>query len=339
VAGWKPLFLIIGLSCLALSAQAQDKKALTVELGDVSLTKMPFVLAAETGIYERNGLQVTQFITPSAAAAVKDSGVIVPPENIKTGIIGDINIGGGSPTLVRMTSVATAPQRIILATTDNVSRFHIITRQDIKRPEDLKGKRFGYGNLGALDHYSLMLFAQKMGWDPQRDISVFSNGNGPMATLKGKVDAYLGTDIALDESKKLGLKDLLDLYKFRFPMPGSSVNAETTWLAKNRDIAARFVKATVEAIARLKTDKEAAFAAMTKWYGITDRAKQEAVYAQATQLPSKPYPSVEGLRKMQQVYNWREMRRHKLTDFYDASFVTELDKSGYIDSLYKNAAK
>ena len=26
---------------------------------------------------------------------------------------------------------------------------------------------------------------------------------------------------------------------------------------------------------------------------------------------------------------------HKPEDFYDASFVTELDNSGYIDSLYK----
>ena len=321
------------------AALAQDKRlALTVELGDVSLTKMPFVLAAETGIYEKNGLAVTQFITPSAAAAVRGSGVNVPAQNIKSGVVGDINIGGGSPTMVRMTSSAVAPQRIILATTDDISRFHIITRQDIAKPEDLKGKRIGYGNLGALDHYSMMLFAEKMGWDPLRDISVFSSGNGPMPTLKGKVDAYFGTDIALDESKKLGLKDLLDLYQFRFPMPGSGVNAETNWLAKNRETAARFMKATVEAIARLKTDKQAAFAAMTKWYGITDRGKQEAVLMQARALPSKPYPSVEGLKKMQQVYNWREMTRHKLEDFYDASFVAELDKSGYIDGLYKTAA-
>jgi ABC-type nitrate/sulfonate/bicarbonate transport system substrate-binding protein len=218
------------------------------------------------------------------------------------------------------------------------SGIYIRTDRGITKPEDLKGKRIGYGNLGALDHYSMMLFAEKMGWDPLRDISVFSSGNGPMPTLKGKVDAFFGTDIALEESKKLGLKDLLDLYQFRFAMPGSGVNAETGWLAKNREAAARFIKATVEAIAMLKTDKEAAFAAMTKWYGITDRAKQEAVLTQARDLPSKPYPSLEGLKKMQAVYNWREMTRHKLEDFYDASFVAALDKSGYIDGLYKTAA-
>jgi hypothetical protein len=34
-------------------------------------------------------------------------------------------------------------------------------------------------------------------------------------------------------------------------------------------------------------------------------------------------------------YTYHEMARHKPEDFYDASFITELDKSGYIDGLYK----
>ena len=108
---------VLVLAACALTgavATAQDKAAgplipVTVELGDVSLTKLPFIMAADNGIYERNGLKVTQFITPSAAAAVRGSGVVVPPENIKANTVGEINIGGGSPTIVRMTSVATAP--------------------------------------------------------------------------------------------------------------------------------------------------------------------------------------------------------------------------------------
>jgi NitT/TauT family transport system substrate-binding protein len=315
--------------------QAGGLVSITVELGDVSLTKLPFIMAADNGIYERNGLKVSQFITPSAAAAVRGSGVIVPSENIKSNVVGEINIGGGSPTMVRMTSVATAPRRVILATTDDVSRFHIISRTDITKPEDLKGKRIGYGNLGALDHLSMVLFLRKMGWDPDRDVSMLSNGNGPQSIVKGLVDAFAGTDIALTESRKLGLRDLVDLSQYHFLMPGSGVNALSEWLPKNRDPAARFIKATVEAIALMKTDKKAAFASMTKWYGISDPDKLEAVYAEATRLPSKPYPSIEGLKVMQSVYTWREMAIRKPEDFTDPTFVADLDKSGYIDSLYK----
>src|SRR5581483_5089814 len=337
------LALILGVLALPGAAPAQDKTTdklipLTVELGDVSLTKLPFIVAADNGIYERNGLRVTQFITPSAAEAVRGSGVIVPPENIKSNVIGEINIGGGSPTMVRMTSVATAPHRVILATTDDISRFHIISRSDITKPEDLKGKRMGYGNLGALDHYSLVLFLRKMGWDPNADVSMFSSGNGPQSIVKDRVDAFAGTDIALTEAKKLGLRDLVDLHQYHFVMPGSGINALSDWLPKNRDTAARFVKATVEAIALVKNDKKAAFASMTKLYGITDPEKLEAVYAEASKLPSKPYPSIEGLKIMQSIYTWRELTIRKPEDFTDSSFIAELDKSGYIDSLYAKTA-
>jgi NitT/TauT family transport system substrate-binding protein len=131
---------VLGMSGAAVAQNNQDKKAaetlipVTVELGDVSLTKLPFIIAADNGIYEKNGLKVSQFITPSAAEAVRGSGVIVPPENIKSNVVGEINIGGGSPTMVRMTSVATAPHRVILATTDNVSRFHVISSKAITNP-------------------------------------------------------------------------------------------------------------------------------------------------------------------------------------------------------------
>jgi NitT/TauT family transport system substrate-binding protein len=333
--------LVLAVCALPGAAWPQEKAdklvPVTVELGDVSLTKLPFIMAADNGIYARNGLNVSQFISPGAAAAVRGSGVIVPPENIKS-LVGEINIGGGSPIMVRMTSVATAPHRVILATTDDVSRFHVISRSDITRPEDLKGKRIGYGNLGALDHLSMVLFLRKMGWDPDRDVSMLASGNGPQSIVKGLVDAFAGTDIALTEGKKLGLRDLVDLGQYHFVMPGSGVNALSAWLPGNRDTAARFMKATVEAIALMKNDKKAAFASMNKWYGITDPEKLEAVYAEASKQLSKPYPSIAGLKSMQSIYTWREMTIRAPEDFTDPSFVAALDKSGYIDSLYPKTA-
>jgi NitT/TauT family transport system substrate-binding protein len=311
----------------------------SVELGDVSLTKLPFVLAAEAGIYRRNGLEVKQYITPRAAELIRQSsGLVVPKDFVGTGQ-GDINIGGGSPTIVRMTSDARAPQRIVLATNDPVSRFHIMSRADITRPEDLKGKRIGFSSVGALSHYVLNLWARKMGWDPNRDISLMASGSGGELIKSGRVDAFAADEIAVAEAIHLGYRDLVDTGPDKFPMPGSGVNALKDWLPKNRETAARFVKSTVDALALIRNDKPATLAAMAKWYGITDARAQEHIYAQAVQLPAKPYPSVEGLKSMMEVYNYREMSIHKPEDFYDASFVAALDKSGYIDGLYKSAGQ
>ena len=54
-------------------------------------------------------------------------------------------------------------------------------------------------------------------------------------------------------------------------------------------------------------------------------------------MPNKPYPAVEGIKKTMQLYDSNEMRRYKPEDFYDDSFVRELDESGFIALLYNKA--
>ena len=345
ISALKPItFPVLALCALALPdvACAQEKPAgepisMTVSLGDVSLTKLPFIMAADYGIYEKNGLKVRVIISPSAAKVVEARGIQVPKENVSNEK-GNIDIGGASPTIVRMTTVAGAPQRVVLATTDHYSRYHILTRADIKTPEDLKGKRIGYGNFGALNHFSLYMYFKEIGIDPDKDVSMFSNAQEIHNITDGTVDVVAGNGNVVVQAKEAGLNDLVNLIPKKYDMPGSSVNADKAWFSKNREAAKRFVKATVEAIAMTMQDKEKAFASFRKWYGMNDLKMMEVMYSEAADLPKKPYPSIEGFKNMQKVYTWREITRFKPEEFADASFVTELDKSGYIDSLYKASA-
>jgi NitT/TauT family transport system substrate-binding protein len=325
--------LAVPLLALAAPAAAQPLK-IEVGLGDVSLNKLMFVVAAEAGLYQKNGLEVAQFITPSAAEVVRRSGVQVPADFVRNNP-GDINIGGGSPMMVGMTTNAGAIDRVILATTDTVSRFRIVGRTDIARPEDLKGKRWGYSSYGALSHFSAIVFAKQMGWDPDRDISLIGSAMSVDVLKRGRVDVLVGDEVAWTSATAAGFKEIVDLNRYQIPMAGSGVNAAREWLAKNHEAATRFVKATVEAIALLKTDRAAGFAAMEKWYGIKDAKQAADIYEQVEKLAAKPYPFVAGIKKVMEIYDYHEMRQHKPEDFYDASFVTELDKSGFIDGLYK----
>ena len=322
--------LLLGL---AAPAAAQPLK-IEVGLGDVSLNKLMFVVAAEAGIYQKNGLEVAQFITPSAAEVVRRSGVQVPPEFVRNNP-GDINIGGGSPMMVGMTTNAAAVDRVILATTDTISRFRVVGRPDIARPADLKGKRWGYSSYGALSHLSAVVFAKRMGWNPDRDISLIGNAMSIDVLKRGRVDVIVGDEVAWTSALAAGYKVIVDLNRYRIPMAGSGVNAAKDWLGKNREAAARFVKSTIDAIALLKTDRAAAYAAMAKWYGIKDEHQAKDIYDQVEKLAAKPYPFVEGIKKVMETYSCHEMRGHKPEDFYDASFIRALDKSGYIDALYK----
>jgi len=330
------LLLLCLFPAIVVTASAQQEIPLQVSLGDVSLNKLIFVIALEQGIYQKNGLKVEQYITPRAAGVVRRSGVKVPEQYIRE--VDDsvpITIGGGTPTIVGMTSDARSVDRVILASTDNMVRWHIVARPEITKPEQLKGKRLGFSGVGAMTHFMARVFAQQLGWDPDQDISLMANALALDTLKSGRVDAFVADEIAHTMAVAAGYKSILDLGQYNIPIAGSGVNASRSWLQNNREAARRFIKSTVEAIALMKNDKNVAFAAMAKWYNITDREQQEFFYAQAAHLPRKPYPAVEGIQKTMEVYNYHEMRRHKAEDFYDDSFVRELDQSGYIDSLYK----
>ena len=84
----------------------------------------------------------------------------------------------------------------------------------------------------------------------------------------------------------------------------------------------------------MKKDKTVAFKALAKWYRITDSEIQQIIYDGAAEMPRKPYPAVDGIKKTMELYDSAQMRRFKPEDFYDDSFMKELDESGFIDRLY-----
>jgi NitT/TauT family transport system substrate-binding protein len=329
------------LGCLfslaLVPSQAADRLTpLDVALGDVSLNKVSFLMAADTGIYARNGLEVHQFITPGAAQVAKNSGIIVPPENIKADIgSAPISIGGGSPMIYRVSTDPKAIHRIVLTTTESIIRDHIIAAPNIKSVQELKGKRLGYSVPGAVTHVGAVGFARKMGWEPGKDITLVGGGNALNPLLEGKEDALLGTGMLFAKASENKLNDLIDLTQYKIPVAGSSILAEKNWLAANRDTAARFVKAAIEADAMMKTNRAAFNAALVKWFNIKDKATQDSMYREAMEIPRKPYPAVEGIKATISVYDSPGMRKYKAEDFYDSSFIEALDKSGAIDRLYK----
>jgi ABC-type nitrate/sulfonate/bicarbonate transport system substrate-binding protein len=328
--------VIVFLSTIGpLSAFAEEPVKLRVGLGDVSLNKIPFVAAYEAGIYKKNGLDVEQSVTPAAAEVARRSGVTVPAEMVRSGgKETPIVIGGGSPLISRWASDAQADDRVIVACTDQVVRWRVIGRPELTAVEQLKGRRLGYSGYGAVTHFVALVFTRMMGWDPQRDLSLMSGANTMDALKSGRVDALIASELHEVMALAAGYKILVDLAKYNIPNAGSGVSVSRAYLKNNQEAVRRFVKSTVEAIALVKRDKEAAFRAMAKWYNVTDPEKQEHFYREVTNLPRKPYPSVEGIKKVMEVYDSHEMRKYKPEDFYDASFMRELDQSRFIDGLY-----
>jgi ABC-type nitrate/sulfonate/bicarbonate transport system substrate-binding protein len=299
---------------------------------------LPYLVAYEEGIFKKNGIDLQPSITGELAERRNKSGIIIPPELVSPG--GErspFSLAGAAPAILRAATEPRPLKTVIIASNCDYTDWVLISRKDITKPEQLKGKRIGYQTVGTISWFMALVFAKKMGWDPVQDVSLISDAWNLDVLRDGSVDAIITTPItsivAMAEGGFSALADFRD-QPWREPLASNALHVDKVWLQDNRETARRVVKSLVEGIALVKKDKQATFRAMAKWYNLTDPQVQAALYTFASQN-RKPYPTVEGIKKVMEVYDSHAMRKFKPEDFYDDSFVRELDQSGFIDSLYK----
>jgi len=323
----------LGVAILVLSQTAPTLTRVDVSLGDVSINKVPQLVAADQGIYAKYGLDVHQTISAGAARAAAASGVAVPESYVKRegGSAAPIEVGGGSP-MIYGAVVNGRPARVIVLTQEPMAMDHVIARQGISRVQDLKGKRLGFSGAGAVTHFSALALAKELGWAPDRDITLVGGAATIDALKQDKVDAILGSAMIIALGRQAGFKDVGDLSTYKVPVAGSGIMVDRNYLTSNRDAVLRFLKADIEATALMQKDRQVFNAALAKWFNITDADTQAGMFAYVNKFEKKPYPSVEGVKRIFAIYDSPEMRKHRPEEFYDSSLVADLDKSGFLNS-------
>jgi NitT/TauT family transport system substrate-binding protein len=330
------------LATTTLSSQTKPLDRLVVPLTDVSINKVPYVTAKEAGLFEKHGLDVQLYITEGAARKGRGDGM-EPPEEFVGGEGSDLSTGGGVGLTVGRAQ--RGGDRVILATTDHTLRWHVYAKPEITSVQQLKGKRLGVtGNsscTGLVGH----IIADKMKWTvgfeeagQGKDLQLVRASEKRLDALKdGRSDAVVVNELAFTHAAKMGLKPLIDLDTWDEPFLCSGVSASRAWLEQpgNRDRALSFLKGTVEAIALMSKNDPVAMRAIGKWWGVPDREIQRRMLLTGREIPRKPYPNVDGIKLVMRLYDSPEMQKLKPEDVYDDSLMRELDKSGFIDALYK----
>jgi ABC-type nitrate/sulfonate/bicarbonate transport system substrate-binding protein len=344
---WTSKVILAFVSLLVLAAAAMEYRernslSLIVSVPALSVSRLPYVIAQDQGLFEKYGLRVELWM----ASPESEDTVIVSADwltklwrmlGINTPQRPDVEINGSSPMMVRVMESSRARRQTVIASTDCVVRAHVIGSKGMSSLSDLKGKRIGVSALPATAGFQALLLAKRMGWDPVHDIAIIENAEDVKQLLDGTVDAVVGYEREYADAKRAGLPILQDMKEWNESLGGNSAMVDSKWLkdATHREAARRFVKATTEAIALFHRHPEIAFHVMDTWYGIKDRDVAQTIYDRGAWIPKKPYPCYEGLKKTMELYDSNEMRRHSPEEFYDDSFVRELDSSGFIDTLYQ----
>jgi hypothetical protein len=108
-------------------------------------------------------------------------------------------------------------------------------------------------------------------------------------------------------------------------------------MQQRRDLVTNYVKAIVEAIARVKKDRAFAVEVMSKYLRTNDKEVLEGTYdiSVTKYLKRVPLPTLEAFRsvvdELAQVNPKAKGQDPK--KFYDDSILRELEKSGFINAL------
>ena len=195
---WPRLVAAIAVSWLSLQPAAAADRLIPVEvaLGDVSLNKVPFLIAADAGT----------LYTQRSRTSVSSSR---PPPRLTREQFGrrraeaicqrryrqpaDWNRRRNANGLPRGHD-AGAVHRVALLTTEGTIRNTIITTGAITRVEDLKGKRFGVSNPGTVTHLRRSRLRQTDGLGPRARHFAHDQRQLAQSGLKqGRVDGLMGS--------------------------------------------------------------------------------------------------------------------------------------------------
>jgi len=295
-----------------------------VAFSAVAPTQGVLWVAEVGGLFSRNGINAELVYTRAA---------------IETLVAGEVDFGQMTGSLMSSARLQGADPVMIAGVQDTLDD-RLVTRPNIKSVEELRGKRIGVFRFGSASHLRLIYLLPRYGLS-ERDVTLLQVGDSPerlIAIASGAIDATLISPPDHFEAQRLGMKILLSLRDLNVAYQGSGLVTTQRVLARKRDLARRFLKSYVEGIHLVKTNPDTSRKAFAKYRQSKDEKRIDDAYQTLREtVKPKPYPSIEGFRTIIKDASERvaAAKTANPRDFIDTSLLEELDKSGYIDGLYR----
>jgi NitT/TauT family transport system substrate-binding protein len=319
------IFLVLALH--SVPALASGK--VVVGYAAINTRLAPLWLAEEQGFFKKYGMEPQAVFLRSATVLV-------------TGLAsGDIHVGtgGGSAALA---AVSSGQDIKVVGSFSTRNSYDFVARPNIKRPEDLRGKKVGVTSIGGGSWMGAMLWLEQLGLDPQRDqITMLSIGDQTVqaqAVENGTVDATPLDGVFSRRLKQKGLTILGEYSDLKKPMINQSAMVSSTLMQKSPDVAENFLRAMIESIAFSFAPKNKPVVIKTIIRRLkTDQNSAEEGYDDLLRaVEKKPFPSLEGLRNAQRLMKIRtpKIGEVKVEPIIDMSIMRRLDESGFIEKVY-----
>ena len=290
---------------------------------------MPLWMAREQGFFAKYGIESEPVLLRNGAYLV-------------TGMAsGDIQIGRTAGAAV-LSAVAAGHDLKMLATFSSRNSYDVVVRPNIKRPEDLRGKKLAINSIGGGTWIGAMLWVEYFGLDVQRDQillqSVGDQGTQAQSLEAGVVDCVFVDSVYSKVLKQKGMNILAESQELKQPLVSQSTIMSNSFLRQHPDIAEGYLKGEVEGIAfaTAPKNKAAVIKMLMRRLRVDAAAAEEGYTDMLRGVDRKPLASLEGMKNLQRLLKPRnpKIAEVKVEDVVDNRLMRKLEETGFIDKIF-----
>ena len=318
---------LIAIPINAFSAAAPSR--LVIGYASTTPRLMPLWMARDQGFFAKYGIESEPVLLRSGATLV-------------TGMAsGDIQIGRTAGAAV-LAAVAAGHEIKMLATFSSRNSYDVVVRPNIKRAEDMRGKKLAINSVGGGTWIGAMLWLEHFGIDPQRDQillqSVGDQGVQSQALESGVVDVVFVDSVYSKLLKQKGMTILAESRELTQPLVSQSTIVPRAFLQQYPDVAEGYLKGEIEGIAFAVApkNKPAVIKTLTRRLRVDAAAAEEGYSDMLRGVDRKPFASLEGMRNLQRLLKPRNPKIGDLRveDVVDNRIMRKLEESGFIDRTF-----
>ncbi len=328
IRSWLTCFAVV--VAFAAPARGQNLPKVRAAYTSIGIQFDPVYIMKELDLPRKHGLDVEVLFVPVSSRA------------LQAALAGEIQFltSGG---VANINANATGADFVGLTATLNTFAFKILGSPDIKKPENLKGKKVAISRLGGASDFSIRYALTHWGLVPDKDVALLQVGGEPESVLalqNRAVDAAILSEPFSTVATRAGSVLVADLSQLGVPYTMHGFGVRKSFIRANRDVVVRFMKAYLEGIYVFKTNKDLALNVLKKYTRLDDLSLVQASYEEMSQrlIRRVPYPDREGIQTIiDQLAKTRpQMKSLNPSDFIDPSILKEIEDSGFIKKLYGN---
>jgi NitT/TauT family transport system substrate-binding protein len=286
-------------------------------------------LAQDRGFYKKHGLDVDLLFIPSTTTSVSSL------------VAGDVHVANASGGGVANAVVAGA-DIVLVACYLNSLPYELVVNESVKSAEDLKGKSIGISRIGSASDVAARALIRGLGMEPDKQIPIMQVG-GPAeraaAFRTGRIVGFPSPPGIIHLTKGMPFKILISTADFqrRFDFPYICATTTKSYLSRQRETVKKVVMAHIEATHFFKTRKEESKKIVSKYSRITNEAYLEDAYTASAKLYDRvPLVTRAGTEtQIKEATSRKPGAQLRIEDMVDDGIVRELEKSGFIDKVYK----